>query len=128
MKDSLQKLLNEAETIQSFLEREYGDNPQEMSERMTILNSYMARSGKMLADAKLVQDKAMNSAYTEHSKMVLKMPATVANKFIGTVTSEENYLVNWLERINRSCTHQADNMRTQISLARECMSLERQGF
>lgn len=121
-------LLSEAETIQAFLEKEYKDNTQEMTERMTHLNAYMARSGKMLADAKLVQDRATNSAYAEHSKTIFKMPATVANKFVGSVTSQENYLVNWLERINRSCVHQADNMRTQISLAREQMTLERKGY
>lgn len=33
--------------------------------------------------------------------------------------AEENKIVNWLDRINRTCVHQSDNLRTQLSFEKE---------
>ncbi len=127
---NIDDLLQEAQEIQSFLESVPYNNedPNELAIRLTYLNNYMARSGKMLADAKMMQDSAVAAAYAEHTKSILKMPATIAQKFIASQTVNENYLVNWLDRINRTCTHQSDNIRTQISFAKEQMSLTRRGY
>lgn len=127
---NIEELLAEAQEIQTFLESvpDNNDDPNELSTRLSYLNNYMARSGKMLADAKQMQDAAIAAAYAEHSKTILKMPATIAQKFIASQTVGENYLVNWLDRINRTCTHQSDNIRTQISFAKEQMSLTRKGY
>lgn len=127
---NIDDLLNEAQEIQDFLESvpDNNEDPNELANRLSYLNNYMARSGKMLADAKQMQDLAIAAVYAEHSKAILKMPATVAMKFISSQTVDENYLVNWLDRINRACTHQSDNIRTQISFAKEQMSLTRRGY
>ena len=126
---NIDDLLQEAQEIQNFLESvpDNNEDPNELAIRLTYLNNYMARSGKMLADAKMMQDSAVAAAYAEHTKSILKMPATIAQKFIASQTVNENYLVNWLDRINRACTHQSDNIRTQISFAKEQMSLTRRG-
>ena len=127
---NIDDLLQEAQEIQDFLESvpDNNEDPNELAIRLTYLNNYMARSGKMLADAKQMQDSAISAAYAEHSKAILKMPATIAMKFIASQTVTENYLVNWLDRINRTCTHQSDNIRTQISFSKEQMSLTRRGY
>lgn len=127
---NIDDLLQEAQEIQDFLESvpDNNEDPNELAIRLTYLNNYMARSGKMLADAKQMQDSAISAAYAEHSKAILKMPATIAMKFIASQTVTENYLVNWLDRINRTCTHQSDNIRTQIPFAKEQMSLTRRGY
>lgn len=127
---NIDDLLQEAQEIQDFLESvpDNNEDPNELAIRLTYLNNYMARSGKMLADAKQMQDSAISAAYAEHSKAILKMPATIAIKFIASQTVTENYLVNWLDRINRTCTHQSDNIRTHISFAKEQMSLTRRGY
>lgn len=127
---NIDDLLQEAQEIQDFLESvpDNNEDPNELAIRLTYLNNYMARSGKMLADAKQMQDSAISAAYAEHSKAILKMPATIAMKFIASQTVTENYLVNWLDRINRTCMHQSDNIRTQISFAKEQMSLTRRGY
>lgn len=127
---NIDDLLQEAQEIQDFLESvpDNNEDPNELAIRLTYLNNYMARSGKMLADAKQMQDSAISAAYAEHSKAILKMPATIAMKFIASQTVTENYLVNWLDRINRTCTHQSDNIRTQISFAKEQMILTRRGY
>lgn len=118
---NIDDLLREAQEMQNFLESvpDNNDDPKELAFRLSYLNNYMARSGKMLADAKLMQDSAVAAAYAEHAKSILRMPATIALKFISSQTVSENYLVNWLDRINRTCTHQGDNIRTQISFAKE---------
>nr|DAN45502.1 MAG TPA: hypothetical protein [Caudoviricetes sp.] len=127
---NIDDLLQEAQEIQDFLESvpDNNEDPNELAIRLAYLNNYMARSGKMLADAKQMQDSAISAAYAEHSKAILKMPATIAMKFIASQTVTENYLVNWLDRINRTCTHRSDNIRTQISFAKEQMSLTRRGY
>lgn len=121
-------LINEAQKMQEFLEITTSDNPNELTARLSEINVYMARSGAMLASAKQMQDNAISAAYAEHSKAIDKMPATIAMKFISSQCSQENYLVNWLDRINRTCTHQGENIRTQISFAKEQLSLTRRGY
>jgi hypothetical protein len=46
------KLLAEAVEIQAYCEITPGDNPQEIAGRIADLGVYIARSGKMLADAR----------------------------------------------------------------------------
>ena len=75
-----------------------------------------------------VEERAKQFMPFSALKAILKMPATIAMKFIASQTVTENYLVNWLDRINRTCTHQSDNIRTQISFAKEQMSLTRRGY
>ena len=84
----------------------------------------MSRSGEMLADAMQLQDRAINAVYAEQGKLILKMPATIASKFVNSCCDQENRLVKWLERINATCKHQSDNLRTQISFAKEQFILE----
>ncbi|MEG2061803.1 MAG: hypothetical protein RRY33_08110 [Alistipes sp.] len=124
----MDKLIKEAQTIQDFLEITSSDDPAELSLRLSEINVYMARSGKMLADAKLLQDNAIASVYAQHFKAIQKMPATVVIKFVNSQCAGANYLVNWLDRINRTCVHQGDNIRTQVSFAKEDMSLTRKGY
>ncbi|GAB6121121.1 hypothetical protein [Dysgonomonas termitidis] len=45
------------------------------------------------------------------------------NKIIDSLCKEEQYLVNWCERLNRSATHQLEWCRTLISKAKEEMRL-----
>lgn len=128
MTDKTEQLRAEAAAIQDFLELTCSDDPNEMVARLSDLSVYMARTGKMLADARRMQDAAVAAAYAEHTKSILKMPATVARKFIESQTAAENYLVNWLDRLNRACTHQSENLRTQVSFAKQQLELTRKGY
>ena len=47
----MDKLLTEAKTIQDYLEISCSGEINEMMDRLSTLNVYMARSGEMLADA-----------------------------------------------------------------------------
>ena len=52
----LPPVIKEIEEMQSFLEITASDNPKELIDRLTDINVYLARSGKLLADAKAYQD------------------------------------------------------------------------
>ena len=117
-----------AQKIQGFLEEDFDESPNALVERLGIINSYLAVSGKALADAKLIQDKQAQLIFAEELKSITKMPATIAAKFISCQNSEANYVVNWLDRLNRSLVHIGDNTRTQISFAKEELRLTKQEY
>lgn len=113
-------LLKECEAIQSFLEADYPvDNPAACEAKGRDLEVYMARSGKMLADAKYWQDQFVNSAIMETIKEALSQQKfwsiSLINKKVDALAADYNYLVTWCERINRTCCHQLDFTRTLIS-------------
>jgi hypothetical protein len=111
-------ILKELQAIQSEVEVEISDSPQEAQERGNYLAAQIARTGKLLADAKIHRDRKLNSSIIEQMKKISQLPATTANKFADALCEEENYLVNWCERLNRTCTHQLDWCRTILSKAK----------
>ncbi len=111
-KENIQKDLEE---IQNFLEITLSENIEEAVYRGNDLAVYMARSGKLLADAKLHRDEKLNSEVISKIKDLVSLPVSSANKFIDTLTKDENYLVNWADRINASCSRQLEWCRTVIS-------------
>lgn len=124
----MENLLQEARAIQDYLEISCSGDINELIDRLSNLNVYMARSGEMLAQAIKLQDNALNAVYAEQLNLILKMPATVATKFTSSCCAAQNHLVKWLERINATCKHQSDNIRTQISFEKERLRLERSGY
>ena len=117
----------ELEAIQQFLEISISEDMNEVEQRGNELVVYMARSGKLLADAKYHRDEKLNSAIVEELKKILQLAPSTANKYIDALTKEENYLVSWSERVNRTCTHQIDWCRTLISKAKEEMRVSSYG-
>lgn len=121
-------MIHEIEEMQSFLETTASDNPKELIERLTDINVYLARSGKLLADAKAFQDEVTANVYVSHIEFLSHVPATVAIKFVAAQSVTANQLVTWLDRINRTLVHAGDNIRTQISFAKQDMALQRKGY
>jgi len=117
----------ELEAIQQFLEISISEDMAEVEQRGNELTVYMARSGKLLADAKYHRDEKLKSAIVEELKKILQLAPSTANKYIDALTKEENYLVSWSERVNRTCTHQIDWCRTLISKAKEEMRVSSYG-
>ena len=128
-KEELDSINDEVQKMEDFLSDEnVTDDPNALVYRLTTLNAYMARSGALLAIAKYEQDKQIAEVFIREAKLVTKMPATVATKYVSSMCFEENLLVNRLDRINRDCVHHSDNIRTQISFAKQQMALERSGY
>ena len=117
------ELQTEAQAVQDFLEEDILDDINFLSERGNLLSNYLARTGKMLADAKYHLDNSHGAKAIEVIEKIfgqeLKLSAKVQNAFIDGLTKEEQYLVNWIERLNKTTTHQIEWCRTLISKAKE---------
>jgi hypothetical protein len=127
----LDKLLSEAGEIQSFCEITIGDNPQEIAERVTDTSVYIARTGKMLADAKFHLNRKRKDDTMELITQILqdkKLSAKVQNSLIDSLCKEEQYLVDWIERLNRALTHHQEALRSLLSYERENLRITKTGY
>lgn len=106
---------NELTDIQSFTEITPSDDTNEITYRGNELIAYLARSTKLLADAKYHKDSKLNSVFMDEIRRISQLSPSVANKYIDSVCKDENYLINWAERLNRTVTHQLDWCRTIVS-------------
>ena len=116
---SIEQLEKEAGEIQDYLEITCSEDPEECIARGNDLVVYMARSGKMLADAKYHKDQALANSIIRSLGEQAGAPATVLNKLVDAACKRENLLVNKIERIHRTCIHQVDWLRTVVSKAKE---------
>lgn len=125
---SREQILQELTDIDRFLSITMSENAEEAVQRGNDLAVYVARTGKLLADAKYWLNEAMNSE-TMHTlrdtAKEAKATATAVNALVNSLCKEERYLVDWCERCNRTATHQLSWCVTIISKAKEEMKLGR---
>jgi len=119
---TMEQIQTELKEIQTNLEVEMSEDVNEAIYRGNKLAVQMARSGKLLADAKIHRDRKLTSSVVLELKKIVDLPASTANKYVDALCFDENYIVNWCERVNRSCTHQIEWCRTVISKAKAEMS------
>jgi len=117
----------EAQKIQDYLDITVSSDPAEIVYRIATLMTYMSRSGEMFAHAKkLLRAKKTN----EISKTIIAiakvqcLSATVQNALLDSICEEEAFMVDWLERLNKSCTHQLDALRSLLSYEKEQMRMQ----
>ena len=92
---------------------------------------YIARTGKLLADAKyFLNEKKKSEVFDTLRETASRAGATskAVNAIIDSLCKEEQYLVDWCERLNRTATHQLEWCRTLISKAKAEMSLAPQMY
>lgn len=114
----LEDIMSELTEIQSILEVELSESPQEIIDRGNYCTAQMARTSKLLSDAKMHKDRKLSNHIIAEMKKIAGLPALTSNKFVDALCADENYIVNWAERLNRACTHQIDWCRTLISKAK----------
>lgn len=127
----MDELKKEAEQIQAYLDITVSGDPEEMSERISTLMSYMSRSGEMLAKAKKILRARKTSEINKTIISIAKashLSASVQNALLDSICEEESYLVDWTERINKTCTHQIDGLRSLLSYEKEEMRLSKTGY
>ena len=120
----LEALETESKEIDAFLNLTCSDDMNEVVERGNNLAVYISRTGKMLADAKFHKDQKLKSSVFQTLSGTAKMAGlsvTTINKLIDANCETENYMVSWIERMNRAATHQLDWLRTLVSKAKEEM-------
>lgn len=119
---SQEQILQELTRIDGFLNITMSEQIEEVVSRGNDLNVYIARTGKLLADAKCQLSQAKRSEVidilTEASQNT-KATAKAINALVDSICRKEQYLVDWCERCNRTATHQLDWCRTLISKAKE---------
>lgn len=128
---SKEKILKEAIEIDSFLQETMSEMAEEAVMRGNDLAVYIARTGKMLADAKYHLSEAKKDEVLDvlrETAKNAKATSKATNALIDSICKEEQYLVDWCERLNRSATHQLDWCRTLISKAKEEMRLSPQMY
>ena len=111
--------------MQAYLETPIGNEPNQLLERMEYLLIMVAKSGQLLAEAKLAQDQIINQGLLQAMEQGLdkRLSPSLITKFVGTNAKEVNYLVNWADRVNASATHQLDAIRTIVSYRKAEMNL-----
>jgi len=83
--------------------------------RLTILNTMLARSAEMLAEA----EYNLNAAKGVHSEMIPHgMPASVAKEWLSGKCRDELKLVKLTDRLNASIVHIIESTRSQISFVK----------
>lgn len=121
---TLQDLETEAKEIDAYLNITSSDDMNEVVERGNNLAVYISRTGKMLADAKWHKDQKLKSSVFQILRDTAKLAGlsvTTINKLIEANCETENYIVNWIDRLNRCATHDLDWCRTLVSKAKEEM-------
>lgn len=121
-------IIAELEEYQQFLEQLPSDNPDEMARMLAELNTLIARSGMLLAEAKKLYNDKVNSVMNKDFIEMSQLSPTIGKMYAESQCSEELMVVTWAERINRSSVHISDNLRTLISLAKENLKLTRKGY
>ncbi|MBP1615723.1 MAG: hypothetical protein H6Q13_3171 [Bacteroidetes bacterium] len=120
------RITAELTEMDKFLNITMSENAEEAVQRGNDLAVYVARTGKLLADAKYWLDEAMRSEVLNtlrDTAKEAKATATAVNALVNSLCKEERYLVNWCERNNRTATHQLSWCVTIISKAKEEMKM-----
>ncbi|MBO7617324.1 MAG: hypothetical protein J6T22_09420 [Bacteroidales bacterium] len=104
------------------------DNGDLLVEYLCGLNYIISRTGVMLAEAVKLRDTARKMVYANDFDHVKKLSASIAKDYVANSTADENALYTWIEQLNKTAKHQADNLRTQVSYAKETLKLTKNGY
>lgn len=108
--------------IQNILESNYdSDDGSILNSRIQDVSIFMAEAGKLKSDAEFHYRDKLRSEILKAIKELLPeyCSATLQNAFIKSCANDEATLVTFADRVNRSCVHQLDAMRTQLSYLKE---------
>lgn len=124
-------ILHEAMEMQGYLEITCSDNPDEVIERIKAIGVYRARTGVMLAEAKRMYRRKRSSEITEKIIEIAKqgyLSAKIQNSLVDSIAEDEAYLVDLIDRLNASCTHEQDALRSILSYEKENLRIAKTGY
>jgi hypothetical protein len=116
----------EIKAMQEYLEIEVSEDPTEVCERMRTINVYMARSSRMLAEAKAHRCKAERDTIAALPDFC-NMPANTLKKYLEVCSYEWYEIEDALENLYKTCVHSIDSLRSLLSFSKEDMRLSRNG-
>lgn len=121
----------EIKEISDFLNITCQNNPVEIQERIAATMVYVVRTGEMLAEAKrMLRKKKSDEIQNTIIKIAQEncLSAKVQNALLDSIAGEESFLVDRLDRLNASATHQLDALRTLLSYEKEALRLNKTGY
>jgi len=127
----MDEVKKEASQIQAYLDIVCSNNLEEITERISQLMAYMSRTGEMLAEAKRLL-RSRKSEEIRNTIMTVaraeRLSASVQNALLDSVCEQEAFMADWLDRLNRSCTHQLEGLRSLLSYEKEGLRLSKIGY
>lgn len=120
----------ELNEIQAFLEEPLSEDSNMIEARGAQLNIYLARSGKMYADAKAEYNKALQAEIMGIIREVAQQAGashTAINQLVKAAAYKEQQLVDYSERIHKTCVRQLDWCRSVMSKHKEEMRMNQYG-
>lgn len=124
-------MIKEIQGIQSFLEITCSDNHEEISSRIRDLSAYLARTAYLLQEAKYNLRRKKASEISDIIVQIAKeqyLSAKAQNALVDSIAADEHRLVDWLDRLNATCTHQIDALRSLLSFEKEQLRLRDTGY
>ena len=121
----------EIKEISDYLNITCSNNPQEIQERISTIMVYMMRTGEMLADAKKMLRRKKSDEIQNTIIQIAKencLSAKIQNALLESIAEDEAFLVDRLDRLNASCVHQLDALRTLLSFVKESLRLNKAGY
>ena len=121
----------EIKEISDYLNITCSNNPQEIQERISTIMVYMMRTGEMLADAKKMLRRKKSDEIQNTIIQIAKencLSAKIQNALLESIAEDEAFLVDRLDRLNASCVHQLDALRTLLSFEKESLRLNNAGY
>lgn len=113
------KILDELVIYHNQIDTMLVDDPNVVVDELIIAENIMVNSGKLLADAKYWLNEAMHSDTINTMKMLTKeqpkITSTAINQIVKSLCKDQQYMVDFAERLNRSATHRADYCRSIMS-------------
>lgn len=119
--ERLSRLKEELDSISEIILQDNPDEPTEQLRLLSMLNVYLARCNMIYVEAKQLYSISVGKLCD--SKIISSMPPSIASQFIKAACNKEESLVFYAERLDRTIVHICDNLRTQISYAKEQMRL-----
>ena len=114
---------DECLNYQATIEQPIPDEVELIIERGNELSIVVARTGYMLALAKQDYSDRMGSDVMTMLKTVAKQTpmasSRTVNALVASLCHKEKLLVDWIDRINTTATHQIDWCRTLVSKAKQ---------
>jgi len=128
---NIEKIKDECETMQANLECVIPDGINEVIDHAKMIAVFHARTGYMLAQAKLIVRSKKTSEIGDTIVKIAKenfLSAKAQNALVDSIAADEMFIVDWLDRLNSMCVHQIDLMRSIISKEKEELRIVKSGY
>ena len=126
--ERLRGMEDEANRINAFLADDHQSDPDAISQRLSLISGYNARTGEMLAEAEYILSIWKGEVLEQLLELDPKMPANTQKTLVEAKCAYGIKVCRLLERTNRSTVHSGEVGITQLSYAKEEMSLSRKGY